>query len=174
MKQLLDEVQNLVKEHESRLIRYAQSITRDLDHARDIVQDSFIKFLNCRSEGGNIENAKAWLFRVVYNKSIDLVRKQKRHSELEEDVKDCLTPSTPNIPDQALQNKDNIEWLKSQLKSLEEREMDIFRMKVYEEKSYKEIAEELGISVGHVGILLHRIMKKLKSEHDAVTSGGLK
>ena len=102
------------------------------------------------------------------------MRKQKRHSELECDVRESLTPSTPNRPDQVLQNKDNVEWLKKQLDSLGEKEMDIFRMKVYEEKSYKEIAEELGISVGHVGIFLHRIMKKLSKDKDEIATGGLK
>ena len=172
--QLLEEVQNLVEKYERRLVQYANSITHDLDHARDIVQEAFIKFLNSRSEGEKIMNTKAWLFRVTYNKSIDLIRKHKRHSELEGDVRESITPSSPNRPDQVLQNKDNVEWLKKQLDSLGEKEMDIFRMKVYEEKSYKQIAEELGISVGHVGILLHRIMKKLSRDKDEITSGGIK
>ncbi|MCM8528272.1 MAG: RNA polymerase sigma factor [Lentisphaeraceae bacterium] len=174
MNQLLEEVQNLVEKHERRLVQYAHSITHDLDHARDIIQEAFLKFLNSRSDGEKIMNPKAWLYRVAYNKSIDLIRKQKRHSELECDVRESLTPSTPNRPDQVLQNKDNVEWLKKQLDSLGEKEMDIFRMKVYEEKSYKEIAEELGISVGHVGILLHRIMKKLSKDKDEIATGGLK
>jgi len=172
--QLLEEVQDLVEKHERRLVQYAHSITHDLDHARDIVQDAFIKYLNTKSEGEKIMNAKAWLYRVTYNKSIDLIRKHKRHSELECDVRDVITPSSPNPPDQVLQNKDNVEWLKKQLDSLGEKEMDIFRMKIYEEKSYKEIAAELGISVGHVGILLHRIMKKLSKDKDEIATGGLK
>ena len=174
MSQLLEEVQDLVEKHERKLVQYAQSITHDLGHARDIVQEAFIKFLNVKSEGEKIMNAKAWLYRVTYNKAIDLVRKHKRHSELEGDVRESITPASPNRPDQVLQNKDNVEWLKKQLDSLGEKEMDIFRMKVYEEKSYKEIAEELGISVGHVGILLHRIMKKLSKDKDEVVTGGLK
>jgi len=172
--QLLEEVQDLVEKYEQRLVQYAHSITHDLDHARDIVQDAFIKFLNVKSEGEIIMNAKAWLYRVTYNKAIDLVRKHKRHSELECDVRDSITPSSPNRPDQVLQNKDNVEWLKKQLDSLGEKEMDVFRMKVYEEKSYKEIAKELGISVGHVGIILHRIMKKLSKDKDEIPAGGLK
>ncbi|MCM8542789.1 MAG: RNA polymerase sigma factor [Lentisphaeraceae bacterium] len=175
MSQLLEEVQNLVEKYERRLVQYAHSVTHDLDHARDIVQDAFIKFLNSRSDGEKIMNSKAWLYRVTYNKSIDLIRKNKRYSELECDVRESvLTPSTPSRPDHVLQNKDNVEWLKKQLDSLGEKEMDIFRMKIYEEKSYKEIAEELGISVGHVGILLHRIMKKLSRDKDEITSGGIK
>ena len=174
MSKLLEEVQDLVEQHEKRLVQYAHSITHDLGHARDIVQEAFIKFLNSRNGGEEIMKPKAWLYKVVYNRAIDLIRKQKRQSELEIDVRELTTPASPNQPDHILQSKDNVKWLKKQLDSLGEKEMDIFRMKVYEEKSYKEIAEELGISVGHVGILLHRIMKKLSRDKDEITSGGLK
>ena len=172
MDQFLEDVKKLVELHERRLVQYAHSIVHDLDHARDIVQDAFIKYIDA-SKNARISNAKAWLYRVVYNKAVDLVRKLKRHSELEDDVRDCLTPSSPSRPDQALQNKDNMSWLQKQLESLGEREMVLFRMKVYEEKSYREMADELGISVGHVGILLHKMMKKLSRDKDEIASGGL-
>ena len=77
-------------------------------------------------------------------------------------------------PDEILENKDNLAWLKNQLENLGEKEKGVFEMKVYEEKSYREIAHELDMSVGHVGIILHRVMKKLsrsRRKYDAETGG---
>jgi RNA polymerase sigma factor (sigma-70 family) len=170
---LYKEVTLLVKTHETLLVRYAQSIVRDVDNARDIVQDAFIKYLNkCREGEEKIKNVKAWLYRVVYNLAVDMVRKRQRHDKLEEHVRDNAIPKMEPSPDEVLQDKDNIEWLKNQLEHLGDKEKDVFTMKVYEEKSYKEIAEEMDMSVGHVGIILHRVMKKLsRNRHDVVAGG---
>ncbi len=175
MSQLLEEVQDLVEKHEQKLVYYAHSIINDLDHARDIVQECFIKYINSRSKGDEIMNVKAWLYKVVYNKAVDLIRKNKRHSELEIDIQENISGNlTSNRPDQLLQNKEDMEWLKNQLNSLGEKEVDIIKMRIYQEKSYKEIADELGLSVGHVGIILHQIMKKLQHDKKEMSCGGTK
>ena len=174
METLYKEVTQLVKLHETALVRYAQSIVRDADSARDITQDTFIKFLNKRKDGEEVKNVKAWLYRVVYNMAVDTVRKRQRHSNLEDHVRDNAIPKMERRPDEVLENKDDLEWLRGQLEQLGEKEKGVFKMKVYEEKSYKEIAEEMDMSVGHVGIILHRVMKKLsrnKHQHD-VKAGG--
>jgi RNA polymerase sigma factor (sigma-70 family) len=168
---LYREITNLVETYETVLVRYAQSIVRDGDNARDIVQDAFIKYLDKRRQGDEMKNVKAWLYRVVYNRSIDLVRKRQRHNDLEEHVREHALPKAAQSPDEILQNKDNIEWLRNQLEQLGGKEKDVFQMKVYEEKSYKEIAEEMDMSVGHVGIILHRVMKKLSKNRQEAVGG---
>ena len=47
------------------------------------------------------------------------------------------------------------------LSRLSDRERQLVVLKVYEEKSYKEIAEITGLSVGNVGFILHTAIKKL-------------
>ena len=59
MDTLYKEVTLLVKTHETLLVRYAQSIVREVDNARDIVQDTFIKYLSKRQQGEEkIKNVK--------------------------------------------------------------------------------------------------------------------
>ena len=47
------------------------------------------------------------------------------------------------------------------LSRLSDRERQLVVLKVYEEKSYKEIAEITGLTVGNVGFILHTAIKKL-------------
>ena len=174
MNKCLEEVRQLVECYEKSLVKYAHSILHNLEHSRDVVQEAFIKFLEKRRTGDEIMNPKSWIYKVVYNKSIDIIRKNKRHTELQEDVKNTMTPHRASRPDEALLNKDNVAWLKNQLETLGQKELEIFRMKIYEEKSYKEIADELDLTIGYVGVVLHRVMKKLEKGKDELTAGGSK
>lgn len=172
METLYKEITQLVNEHEVQLIRYARSIVHNQDEARDVVQDIFMKYLKFRQKSTEeIKNKRAWLFKSVYHLSVDIVRKRQRHSDLEEHVVDNATPKLEATPAEKLQSKDNRQWLQQQLATLGKKEKDVINMKVYEEKSYKEIAEALDMSVGHVGIVLHRIIKKLTGKVDQSPAG---
>ena len=50
------------------------------------------------------------------------------------------------------------------LAALDERTREVVRMKFEEELSYKEIAERTGLTVGHVGYLLHHALKAMAVE----------
>lgn len=167
METLYTEITQLVDEHELMLVRYANTIVHDADEARDVVQDAFMKYMKFR-EGSEeiIKNSRAWLFKSVYHLSLDVIRKKQRHQRLEEHVVENASPKLESTPAELLQSKDNQQWLQKQLETLGKKEKDVINMKVYEEKSYKEIAEELNMTVGHVGIVLHRIIKKLTGKVD--------
>ena len=154
------------------LVRYANTIVHDASEARDVVQDAFMKYLKFRERpDGEIKNSRAWLFKSVYHLSVDIVRKKQRHQRLEEHVIDNALPKLESTPAELLQNKDNRAWLQKQLETLGDKEKDVINLKVYGEKSYKEIAEELNMTVGHVGIVLHRIIKKLTGKIDQSPTG---
>ena len=171
MNKLYNEINDLMELHQKPLLRYAQSIIRDADGAQDIVQDTFLKYLDFRKIN-EISNAKAWLYKVTYNMAIDIVRKKQRHHKLEEQVKEFITPQKEVSPIELLQEQDRREWLQEQITLLGEREKELLQMKIFEEKSYKDIAASLNISVGHVGIALHRILKKLSSQLSQQSVGG--
>ena len=65
-------------EHESSLVRYAKLFVGDVDTARDIVQDTFLKLCRHTAESAEAQdrlqqsNLKAWLYRVCRNRAIDL------------------------------------------------------------------------------------------------------
>src|SRR5882672_5998109 len=72
----------LLERYERPLVRYASSLLGDVDSARDVVQETFIRLLRVSSaEGGQgIEppRLEAWLFTVCRNCAIDHQRKHSR------------------------------------------------------------------------------------------------
>src|ERR1035437_10261745 len=76
-------VQTAVVDYQSPLTRYAARLVGDPDHARDIVQDTFVKLMaQPRAEvDGHIAE---WLFTVCRHRALDVLRKEGRMKRFEE------------------------------------------------------------------------------------------
>src|SRR6185437_8892654 len=82
-----DFVRRAVRTYEGPLISYAQRFLGDMDAARDVVQEVFLRL--CRQDRANIEPKLAeWLFRVCRNAAMDLRRKLGRGGPLQIDLVD--------------------------------------------------------------------------------------
>lgn len=162
----LQELKGVIDAYEKPLLGYISRLLGGGSlFAEDIVQNTFLKLI--RSWKDSLAPSPAlssWLYRVARNEMIDFVRKEKRqrllHAEHgEEIIGGQDAPNDPReltgaVSDQAL-------GAAEALQRLTERERELVVLKVYEEKSYKEIAEITGLSVSNVGFILHAAMKKL-------------
>ena len=152
--------------YEAPLLRYATRLANNATFAEDIVQNAFVKL--ARSWKGSFTDApelSAWLYRTVHNEAVDLVRSEERrrrlHREHGEEAlahpdEDAYVPGAGEPGDEALAAARALE-------SLSPRERQAVVLKVYEEKSYREIAEIMGISTDNVGVTLNGAMKKLSA-----------
>ncbi|MFT5126754.1 MAG: RNA polymerase sigma factor (sigma-70 family) [Rhodothermales bacterium] len=161
---LSDEITALMAETEVPLLRYAIGIVKSQETAQDIVQDAFIKYLRYRREQREVENAKAWLYRVVHNLGIDYLRRRSRIVDGDDELTQASTPSQEPAPDEVLDRRDATRSAMAALDILSERDRGIVIMKVIEERSYKEIAADTGLKIGNIGFILHTAMKKLARE----------
>lgn len=151
----------IVDAFEGVLLRYATRLTNNATSAQDVVQNAFVKFI--RNWKGPLEvggETSAWLYRVVHNEAVDYVRGESRLQKLHaEHGGECLARETPPPdPSDAALNAARA------LDALSPRERELVILKVYEEKSYKEIADITGLSVSNVGVILHGAMKKLAAK----------
>ena len=152
----------MVGEYEGPLLRYVARLVRNPDVAQDIVQDTLVRL--CRHWKEDLTpcpRLSGWLYRVAHNCAIDQVRRVARRHELpaeqsEDELRDAPAPPTapPELSEAA-------ERAGRALVVLNVREQQLVILKVYEEKSYKEISAITGLSVGNVGYILHHAMKKL-------------
>jgi DNA-directed RNA polymerase specialized sigma24 family protein len=72
-----DRVRSALERFEGPLTRYAASITGDIERARDVVQDTFVRL--CDEEPGRLNGCLAqWLFTVCRNRALDVQRKEQR------------------------------------------------------------------------------------------------
>lgn len=164
---LSDELNALVAQYQQPLCRYAAGIVHDPDGARDLVQEAFVKYLRHRhSDPTPIDNPGAWLYRVTHNLALDHRRKYGRLSPLEATTdpdapQDQLADEHASDPAAQLQRREATALAWQCLDQLNERERQMVLLKVMEEKSYKEIAAIMELSVTNVGFILHVAMKKL-------------
>ena len=76
-------VRAALRDHEGPLVRYATQITGDVDRARDVVQDTFIRL--CAEDPARLDRHLAeWLFTVCRNRALDVVRKERRMRPIDE------------------------------------------------------------------------------------------
>lgn len=152
--------EKVVDTFESALLRYASRLTNNPTTAEDIVQNAFVKFIkNWNGPYDAYGDIKPWLYRVVHNEAVDFIRAEARRQKLHDEHGDeCIGRTTS--PTDNHQDTDEILLALNQLTT---RERELVILKVYEEKSYKEIAEITGLTTNNVGVSLHAAMKKLAS-----------
>ncbi len=80
------------------LRRYAESLTRDSDLADDLVQEAFIQAAAHAGQLAGLSDfqRRAWLYKVVRNRFIDLARARKRRRELLEELARTVAGEEPS------------------------------------------------------------------------------
>ncbi len=162
---LTSEISDIVRDYQEPLLRYATRLLRNPDLAQDTVQDAFIRYLRYRSRSHEtIENPKAWLYRVTHNLALDHIRRNQRHEGMREELTFVEAQRSTKGPYKQLANRDAEATAWRLLETMPEREQQIVALKVIDGRSYKEIAEIMGLTVTNVGFILHNTMKKLGKE----------
>jgi RNA polymerase sigma-70 factor (ECF subfamily) len=161
-KERLGAFRRLFEAYEGLLLRYAARLTGSASSAEDVVQNTFVKFIRKWRKDVEVSPETArWLYRVAHNEAIDLVRGEVRRRRLHAEHGDECMAQPNEAPGAGGGISERAENAAQALSRLSDRERQLVILKVYEEKSYKEIAEITGLSVGNVGFILHTAMKKL-------------
>ena len=153
-------VEKALAEFESPLIGYAVTILHDLERARDVVQDTFIRL--CQQEPNKIrESLKTWLFTVCRNRAFDVLRKDKRIQPLDE-VRWKRVAGPDLAPDQQAAHDERIAQVMQSLEKLSANQREVILLKFQQGLSYQEIVEVTGLTSGNVGFLIHTGLKRLR------------
>ena len=162
-------LRSAMSDFEIPLTKYAVSILGDLEQARDVVQDTFLKLYKQDPEKVR-KKVKSWLFTVCRNHCYDLIKRNRRTSNLEEDEISYITSNDDN-PFQVIsflegreEIDEKIKILYSLIEELPSRQREVMRLKFQANLSYKEIAETIGISTSNVGFVMHSALKKLRED----------
>ena len=156
-------VSNTLQRFEQPLVRYAQRITGDLETAREVVQDTFMRL--CRQQQAAIDgHLSQWLFTVCRNRALDVQQKERRMStamDLDQRTGSASSLATA-APDKAAETRDSAARILGLLDQLPTNQQEVIRLKFQNELSYREIAEVTGLTVSNVGFLLHVGIKQLR------------
>ncbi len=157
-----DWVRSLVDCHAASLTRYAISITGNIESARDVVQETFLRL--CREEREKIQNyITPWLFKVCRSRALDYHRKEGRMTPLQDSslARETSLDPTPSI---AAEKKESSKLVHKALDTLPSNQREVIRLKFQNGLSYKEISDVTELSVSNVGFLLHSAIKSIRKE----------
>ncbi|QSH40550.1 RNA polymerase sigma factor [Lentisphaerota bacterium ZTH] len=155
-----DKLTLLLAELEAPLLRYAWRFLQNEASAKDAVQEAFIQLSIQRP--GKVIHAKAWLYRTVHNKCVNMLRKNFRRRETVLNSFPAATALPASAPDAGLKHDETQLLLRRCFAQLTPREREVIALKIEHNKSYREISDVMHISVSNVGFILHKAMKQLK------------
>ncbi len=156
LQDLAQEVARLHRELAPALYRYAAILVRNRESARDALQDLFLRYFVARSEGRQIDNARAWLFCVLRNCLLDRLKCSSGSEVALEEI-----PAPPDGHDDPEAVYRGYELSRRLTAVLAPRELECVRLRS-EGLRYGEIAQVLAIRPGTVGALLARAQKKIR------------
>ena len=155
-------VRAAVDAYETPLRRYAERIVGDVETARDVVQETFVRLCRARPDEVN-GHLQAWLFSVCRNQAISVRRKEDRMTTLtiatEMDLADPCRP-----PDEAAEQGEAAGTLGECLGRLPRNQQTVIRLKFQHGLSYQQIADRTGLTVSNVGYLMHHGLKTLRHQ----------
>ena len=155
-----DFIENALETFQSPLIGYASTLLNDLDLARDVVQDTFIRL--CQQDRSKVaDHLKSWLFTVCRNRAFDILRKDKRNQPLDENHSRSI-PALGLQPDEKIQRQEQLQQLTTYLDRLTSNQREVIILKFQHDLSYQEIHKITGLTSSNIGFLIHTGLKRLR------------
>lgn len=159
-------IEELFAALESPLLAYAFRLTGDRATAEDVLQEAFMKL---HVQFDEVREPRAWLYRTVHNLALNHQRRAGKIVPLNPPGEDGASGAEDSadplpLPDEQIARWEGIGLVRLSVAALDKRSRELVRLKFDEDLSYKEISARTGLTVGHVGYLLHHALKAIAAE----------
>ncbi len=144
--------EELLKRYKSRVFGKIMMYVKDRAVAEDIFQDTFVRAIHALKEGNYNEEGKfsAWVMRIAHNLCIDYFRGKKKMPMTRERDEynpfDYISSNEKNSEESSV-NSEVLVDTKRLLNFLPQEQKEIVMMRLYYDMSFKEISEQLDISI---------------------------
>jgi RNA polymerase sigma-70 factor (ECF subfamily) len=152
----------LYLEHANELRRFLVGVLRDRELANEVLQIAFAKAVE-RGHTAERESLKAWLFRVALNEALAVRRKQDVRLRAWRKIAWAEEPGDESPVDR-LCREETIERVRTGLRQLPSEQRRVVEMRIYEEKTFATIAQELGVPLGTVLSRMQLALRKLRQK----------
>ena len=163
------------------LFRLALRITLNRAEAEDVVQETMIKVWNRRDHWDEIESIEAFCLTICRNISLDKMKKAENQNQSLERLRvgsgmeghDAPDSSYTSNPEEQAMQRDRIQLIRQLIDHLPEKQRSCMQLRDFEGKSYKEIAQVLGISEEQVKVNIFRARQTIKQKFIETEDYGL-
>ena len=155
------------------LFRLAIRITLNRAEAEDVVQETMIKVWNRRDRWEELESIEAFCLTICRNISLDKMRKAESQNPSLEDGHDTADTSYTSNPEEQTMQRDRIALVRQLIDHLPEKQRSCMQLRDFEGKSYKEIAQILGITEEQVKVNIFRARQQIKQQFIKTENYGL-
>ena len=169
----------LIQRYKRRIFSYICVHVKDQELADDIFQDTFIKVIKSLKTGTYNEEGKflPWVMRISHNLIIDYFRQVKRAPVFEKGTDDYNVFSRIKIYDESQEEKIVTQQIHEDVKKIIEvlppEQKEVLFMRYYADMSFKQIAEELDISIntalGRMRYAIINLRKYIKEKDIVLT-----
>ena len=154
--------EEIVRRYQRRVYGVALRVVRRHDVADDVAQEAFLRAHQALQSFDLERPFGPWICRIAANLAVNHVRSPRaREQGLPEGHAE--TPASAASPLEGVLDQEARAVLDRALESLPSDQRAVFVLRVYDEQSYKEIAEGLGLSMGTVMSRLSRAREKLRA-----------
>ena len=168
-------ISQLIERHSRRVRDYIQMMVKDGDVADDIFQETFIKAVRVIDEGRYTDNGRflSWILRIAHNQVIDHFRAQKQNRQLNEAEAGYDVLGTLRLAECTVEDEIVCEQIASDVRRMVEllpdEQREVVMMRYYSGLSFKEIAEQTGVSIntalGRMRYALINLRKMIKEKN---------
>lgn len=155
--------------YQSRFIRFAYMYIRDEKATEDIVMEAMMSYWENRRRVGDISNVPSYVLMIVRNRCLNYLRREQVRMKMNDEMQrhfdwelNLRISSLESFDPSEVFSKEVQELVDRALSELGGRTRKIFVMSRYENKSNREIAEELGVSVKAIEYHITRALKRLR------------
>lgn len=141
--------------------RVAYYLLESEHDAEDAVQELYLKLWKSRESLKDIGTPVAYGIVLLKNICIDRLRRQAVRKL--EPLGRGVPPEAPS-PERRIASKDLLQLILTEIDKLPDRQAEVMKMMVLEDRDYKEISERTGLSQVHVRVLVSTARKTLKQK----------
>lgn len=169
-------LEHLIRKHQARVFNFIYSKVRNRDVANDLFQDIFIKVINTLKAGQYSEEGKflPWVLRISHNLVIDYFRKAKRIPAFANsddfDIFLVVKDDALNMESRMIKDQIDSDVIKL-LEELPEDQKEVLKMRIFQDMSFKEIADNTGVSINTaLGRMRYALinLRKLIDKHQII------
>ena len=171
-------ISSLIEKYSRRVRDYIRMMVKDTDLADDIFQETFIKAVRVIDEGRYVDNDKflSWVLRIAHNRVLDHFRASTTTTLINESHAGYNVLGTMRYAERTIEEDIVADQSAQEVRELVEllpaEQREVVMLRYYSELSFKEIAEQTGVSIntalGRMRYALINLRKMMREKNLAL------